>query len=220
MSEPIETLASPCGRFRALIFNDPEPINPRLEYENVCTMLVWHRRYNLGDPSGEYVDAKGRRQREWRWGDSYKDRDWLEGRKLIEAEPCDLGPGLVLPLYLYDHSGLTISTGPFSCPWDSGQVGWIHCSYEKANEALLFGPLKNPRRSKTLRKKMLACMNAEVETYDQYLRGDVYAYDLQFLDEQGDWLVEESCCGVFDLDYARQEAKSLLDRYSRQVPTA
>ena len=28
-----------------------------------------------------------------------------------------------LPLYLFDHSGITMNTSGFSCPWDSGQVG-------------------------------------------------------------------------------------------------
>ena len=33
-----------------------------------------------------------------------------------------------LPLYLFDHSGITMNTSGFSCPWDSGQVGWIFCT--------------------------------------------------------------------------------------------
>lgn len=33
---------------------------------------------------------------------------------------------VILPLYLYDHSGITMNTCGFSCPWDSGQVGWIY----------------------------------------------------------------------------------------------
>ena len=33
---------------------------------------------------------------------------------------------MILPLYLYDHSGITMNTTGFSCPWDSGQVGWIY----------------------------------------------------------------------------------------------
>jgi len=37
-----------------------------------------------------------------------------------------LGKYVILPLYLYDHGGITMSTGAFSCPWDSGQVGWIY----------------------------------------------------------------------------------------------
>ena len=35
---------------------------------------------------------------------------------------------VILPLYLYDHSGITMNTCGFSCPWDSGQVGWIYAS--------------------------------------------------------------------------------------------
>lgn len=41
---------------------------------------------------------------------------------------------IILPLFLYDHSGITISTGPFSCPWDSGQVGWIYAEKKKLIE--------------------------------------------------------------------------------------
>lgn len=241
MTDPVETLTSKCGRFRALIFIDPEPLNPRLEWDNFCTMLVWHRRYNLGDPSPNCDRKSGRG---WEWDERYKSRAYLEGSALKDSEygdgrfyanDCSLGPGLVLPLYLYDHSGLTISTGAFSCPWDSGQVGWIHCSFEKASSELLSHPLKNPRRSKILREKMLDCIDAEVETYDQYLHGDVYGYELQSLDDRlasrvqdgvvsrehrdGDWLVEDSCWGFFGLDDIRQEVRSLLDHYSRKEPS-
>ncbi|HOO12216.1 MAG TPA: hypothetical protein PK684_04600 [Bacillota bacterium] len=38
---------------------------------------------------------------------------------------------IILPLYLYDHGGITMRTNPFSCPWDSGQVGWIYASKQK-----------------------------------------------------------------------------------------
>ena len=55
---------------------------------------------------------------------------WLSPRNIEVDELYDLVRAtdkyVILPLYLYDHSGITISTGPFSCPWDSGQVGWIY----------------------------------------------------------------------------------------------
>ena len=41
---------------------------------------------------------------------------------------------VILPLYLFDHSGISISTGSFHDPWDSGQVGFIYASKEKAKE--------------------------------------------------------------------------------------
>jgi hypothetical protein len=37
-----------------------------------------------------------------------------------------LDNGIYLPLYLYDHSGITMSYKPFGCRWDSGQVGFIY----------------------------------------------------------------------------------------------
>ena len=37
-----------------------------------------------------------------------------------------------LPVYAYVHSGETISTEPFSCPWDSGRSGWVYCTTEAA----------------------------------------------------------------------------------------
>ena len=42
-----------------------------------------------------------------------------------------LGKYVILPLYLYDHGGITMSTGAFSCSWDSGQVGWIYAEKKK-----------------------------------------------------------------------------------------
>ncbi len=33
---------------------------------------------------------------------------------------------VILPLDLYDHSGITMNTTGFHCPWDSGQVGYIY----------------------------------------------------------------------------------------------
>lgn len=40
--------------------------------------------------------------------------------------------GVMLPVYLMDHSGLSVNTVGFGCPWDSGQVGMIYCPLETA----------------------------------------------------------------------------------------
>jgi len=70
----------------------------------------------------------------------------------------------ILPLYLYDHSGITMRTSPFSCQWDSGQVGFIYCTKERCDElGADFSKAED-------------CLRAEVEEYDQYLTGDVYGY--------------------------------------------
>ena len=93
------------------IFVDEDPTNPRTEWDNLGKMVCFHKRYNLSDEPREY-DQK-----------NYGNWDELE-----QAIIKDHGPCVVLPVYMLNHSGITISTNPFSCPWDSGQVGFIYCS--------------------------------------------------------------------------------------------
>jgi len=62
------------------------------------------------------------------WIDEFLD-DAKEGE--LQDILDSLDKYIILPLFLYDHSGITMSTGPFSCPWDSGQVGWIYASKQK-----------------------------------------------------------------------------------------
>ena len=44
-----------------------------------------------------------------------------------DEKRLDSNPDIVawLPVYAYDHSGIALSCTPFSCRWDSGQVGYI-----------------------------------------------------------------------------------------------
>ena len=92
---------------------------------------------------------------------------------------------ILLPLYLYDHSGITISTSPFSCPWDSGQVGWIYCTPERLQAE--FGNI-----TETNMKQANRLMEEEIKVYDTYLRGECYGYCLYLGMREID-----SCWGFF-----------------------
>jgi len=72
-----------------------------------------------------------------------------------------------LPVYLYDHSGITVSTCPFSCPWDSGQVGIIYVLKEKVREEFSVD-----RISEQLEKKVIDILESEIKNLDQYLTSD------------------------------------------------
>ena len=77
------------------------------DWDNYTKLICFHGRYNLGDKH-EY---------------NHNDYDgWDEMEQAILRKEKDVV--WISPLYLYDHSGITISTSPFSCPWDSGQVGF------------------------------------------------------------------------------------------------
>lgn len=41
---------------------------------------------------------------------------------------------VILPLYYYSHSGESISTTPFSCPFDSGKCGYIYARIGQSEE--------------------------------------------------------------------------------------
>lgn len=127
------------------IHPDTDVMNPREYSEGFGTMVCWHRNYQLGD-----VQPKE------------------DPNEYIARLPKDV---IILPLYLYDHSGITMNTTGFSCPWDSGQVGWIYVEREKVRKE--YG-IK--RVSKKAYKKAIDLMRAEVKEYDEYLRGDAVGY--------------------------------------------
>lgn len=157
------------GTEKVRIVRDSDPRNPREDDDGLMgTMTCFHGRYKLGD------------KHDW---DNPK--DFQESDELKNAIAS-------LPLYLLDHSGLAISTTEFSCPWDSGQVGMIYVTAARFKELRCrdFTPDDLP--------ELLAELRAGVETYDQYLKGDVYG--VQIL-EDGE--VTDSCYGFYGRDWAK-----------------
>lgn len=96
---------------------------------------------------------------------------------------------VILPLYLFDHSGLRMSAGSFGgltpyAEWDSGQVGWIYAT--SAEIRAEYGSVSAENVEKA-REKMLS----EIQDYDYYLSGQCYGYRLY---EDGE---ETDCCWGF-----------------------
>jgi len=110
---------------------------------------------------------------------------------------------ITLPLYLYDHSGITMNTTGFGCRWDSGQVGFIWIDIAKTKEAMGWKRFTANRRD-----HIRSMLKAEVSVYDTYLRGAFCGYVItkDRDDEQFD-----SCWGYDDTDYAISEAKLYID---------
>ena len=193
---PIESF--PHAELWIEIFTDDDPENPR-EWDNAGRMVCWHRRYNLGDTHAFAVPAEFN---EW----------WAEH-----------GEGVLLfPLYLYDHSGITISMAPFSCPWDSGQVGYHCITAAKIKEE--WGEVPDAA-GQTPQQRAESCLRAETETYDRYLQGEVYGYTVSRDSVGSDGLrsyrdESESCWGFFGLEYCRQEARAAAEGITRRASAA
>ena len=121
-----------------------------------------------------------------------------------------------MPVYAYCHGGATISTKPFSCPWDSGQSGFVYCTKEKAIKE--FG---KKLMTKNVLDRTLKCLECEVDIFAQYLEGDVYGIIVERVirDEDGDETDTEeldSCWGFYGLEYARTEAETMGDYQAKQ----
>lgn len=188
------------ARFQYKIVQDTDPSNPRKEWENAGTMACYHSRYSLGDKNGpqELIDAVCAA-----WNRiSAKDREEIDysSNPAIYAEMFQkYNLGIILPLHLYDHSGLSISTGAFSCPWDSGQIGWIFMTYATVRK-------EYKHVSKETKKRAESLLRSEVETYNMYLTGDVWGYIVRD-NTTGE---EESCWGYYGHEYCKEEALAML----------
>jgi len=163
------------------IVQDQYPQDPRKD-DNICLMVCRHGRYQLGDSKAKEVLAKAL--------DVYAS-DYDEIELVQKAEKA----GLIFtqrPLYLYDHGNITMSTTPFSCPFDSGQVGVILVLKETIRHEF------NVKRfGKKVTQRMMEMahrhIDSEVSSYDSYISGDIYM--LQFLNSKGE--VEDSIGGFY-----------------------
>ena len=173
------------------IVQDTDPFNPR-EHDNYGIMFCSHSRYDLGDEQFPK--------------DEFNSWDEIEEYLVKEREAV-----IVLPLYLYDHSGISISTRSFvgraqHAEWDSGQVGFIYTTKEQIKTLMGWKMLTKSRLAQI--EKYLV---GEIETYNQYLMGDVYGYSIEIDGEH-----KESCWGFFGLEYVKEEAMSVAEHIFKQ----
>lgn len=145
-----------------VIMHDENALNPRKDFDGLGTMACVHSRYDLGNVC---FNTRSRLE------------EYLEQNFNMDTSQgivFDSQFVVVLPLYLYDHSGITMSTGSFSCPWDSGQVGFIWVTKEQVKEAFPSWKVITAARKKRLKDMLVT----DVQTYDHYLTGNVYGWQL------------------------------------------
>jgi hypothetical protein len=133
------------GQYVVKIFQDCDAQSPR-EDDCLGTIYHTHRNYDLG----ERMD--------------------LESIEAIANNP----DFVCVPVYMYEHSNIALSTESFGCAWDSGQVGII--AVEKSKVLKDWGRKK---WSKKLENQVLKCLRAEIQEFSQYLSGEVYGFVIE-----------------------------------------
>jgi len=181
---------------RIRVLHDDAVESPR-EWDNLGVMACWHRRYRLGDEQPKCPP-----------------QDWFD-ENVTEGS-------VVLPLWLLDHSGITMSTGSFASDpagWDSGQVGWIVATPEKIRENFVLKP--DEEITATHREQVQKILESEVKLYASYLEGDCWLFVIEegTTCDHGDvhWETRDSCGGFIgdDLDdmkeYVPEALRPLLE---------
>jgi len=127
--------------------------NSPREWDNAGTIVYWHRNFTIGDMK--------------------IDKNWTISRR----------ENIVLPVYIYQHGGITINTTGFSCRWDSGQVGWIYIS--KKDAVANWGKI---RCTKAVEERAKNHLIGEIKTLDNFFTGNIYGYVIEFPDGSEDSL--------------------------------
>lgn len=172
------------------IHHDEFADDPR-EWSNLSKLVLFHNRYNL--PNELNID--------------HNDFiDWFDMEAFIQRE---YNPAIMRLVSMYEHGGVALRLGAPTCEWDSGYIGFMIVTKDHLREA--FG-IK--RITKQYIEKAYNIMKGELETYDDYLNGNVYGYTI----DGDDW--EDSLWGFYGYNHEESgllyEAQSTIDYHIEQ----
>lgn len=222
-------------------------VNPREDYDHLGTLYTWHSQYTLGAKNDEnhkepvqdleiwafdhFIDLAKIPELEGVYSDygtmyHYKNDEEFNNealqlfRKIVNnwlAENV-----AILPVYMYDHSGIVIHTKPFNCPWDSGQVGLNYITkqrYETETRKIF-----NQEDAKKV-------LQDEIEELNRYYTGDVWEYTIYETNVKefnglilshednlpDDREYKDSCCEFYGYHSIEMEVKEMLLTYTQET---
>ena len=156
-------------KLRLVIEQDQFPEDPR-SWDNIGTMLCCHREYQLGDCNSNRDTELQLAEICRKYGKNDEEIDemtFAEEVRFILDQDNIYG----LPLYITDHSGISMQTYRFDA-WDSSFVGLI---FVEKDFYLAQTCLKDEEGWKEKAKETL---KSEIEIYSDFLEGNVYQWTL------------------------------------------
>jgi len=174
------------------IVQDQTNESPR-EWDNLGQMIFTGSHQHLGDK--HTVGFNG----------NYESRqDFIDsGEAELKKEIKDIV--VCKAVHLYSHSGESISTsfsGSYACRWDSGTIGFAIVTKQDIRDNWGI-----KRVTQKWIDKAEAILDGEVETLDQYIRGEVYGFEV--VDENDEHV--DSCYGFYGSDCKVNGIKDHVD---------
>lgn len=208
---------------RVRIETDHDPLDPREDDEGIMgSIIATGRRSHLGDHDAlvnlrEAINTA--------FPDASENMDLETPQELYQAlDKLDPDEEVIfhLPVYCYEHSGIALNTTGFSCPWDSGQIGFVWATRQRVES--LTGQTGTTEELRTLAHND---MRNEIETLSQYVSDEVYRFicetyigpegDDKDIDDEDNWEEEDSCSGFFGMDLEKNDLYSHLPEKYQQV---
>jgi len=173
-----------------IIYHDEDAEDPRVFHDNLGKMVCFHKKYTLGDKH------------------DLKSSDFDSWDAIAEYLINEKKAVVLKTIFMYDHSGITISTSPYGDRWDSGQIGFIYVDEETMIKE--YGVINSETKEKASN-----VLIGEIEEYDQFLRGDVYSFVVKQVSKCGECgqPIEEtldSCGGFYGIKYVKEELEGIM----------
>ena len=224
------------GDYEENNFSDPDQFLSNLLHENVSeksiinfvrngkcsndTKLIYNRKTKMWELwTWYYLTIQSPKNAKYQVYEENEDITWLVD-DIIDCLSCKdkwyllekHANIIALPLYLYDHSGITMNCCGFSDRWDSGQVGWI-----STDTNTVLGTGADIERN--WKETAYEWMEGEVKEYDMYLQNEVYGIITEEYDGEGNpeddnsWTDEESCWGFYSSKWGDDLIKEIANEY-------
>lgn len=156
-------------KLRLVIEQDEFPEDPR-SWDNLGTMLCCHREYHLGDCNSNKETEEQLAEICRKYGKSDEEIDEMTFAEEVQFI-LDQDDVCGFPLWLYDHSGISISTGR-QCRFDSSFVGLIFIEKD------FFIAHTCITNEENWRKEAKGILENEIEAYNYFLQGNIYQWTL------------------------------------------
>ena len=140
--------------FEIKIFQDDMWENPIKEWGTLCNFKSYHRNY----------------------GESLSNVDGFEYQEDL-LELINSGDVIFLPLYMYDHSGISISANlvyPYDDKWDAGQLGFVWLDKKEMLKEYNWKIFSKKRIQKIIDR-----LYSNVDIMNDYVTGNIYGFQVE-----------------------------------------